>query len=121
MPMVLICDEITSALDVSVQAAIVALLAQLQAEMGLAVLFVTHNLPLVRSIARHVVVMREGRIAESGETSALLRTPSSQYTRQLLTDTPSLGPARAESGQATISRGTSAGSRACGPFVPSVA
>jgi peptide/nickel transport system ATP-binding protein len=102
MPTVLICDEITSALDVSVQAAIVALLARLQAELGLAVLFVTHNLPLVRSIAQHVVVMREGRIVESGETSALLRAPSSRYTRQLLTDTPSLGPARAESGQATV-------------------
>ncbi len=65
-PSVLICDEVTSALDVSVQAAIVELLAELQRDLGLAMLFVTHNLPLVRSIAGRVAVMSMGRIVELG-------------------------------------------------------
>ena len=65
-PAVLICDEVTSALDVSVQAAIVELLGALQRDLGLAMLFVTHNLPLVRSIAQRVAVMSEGRIVELG-------------------------------------------------------
>ena len=65
-PTVLLCDEVTSALDVSVQAAIVTLLGEIQRDLGLSVLFVTHNLPLVRSIAQRVAVMREGRIVERG-------------------------------------------------------
>jgi peptide/nickel transport system ATP-binding protein len=89
-PEVLICDEITSALDVSVQASIVRLLEQLQAEHGLALLFVTHNLALVRSVADRVVVMNRGRIVESGETDDVLDNPRDQYTRALLSDTPSL-------------------------------
>jgi peptide/nickel transport system ATP-binding protein len=92
-PAVLICDEVTSALDVSVQAAIVELLARLRAELGLAILFVTHNLPLVRSIAQHVAVMHHGQIIESGPTETVLQAPSGQYTRRLLTDSPALGAA----------------------------
>jgi peptide/nickel transport system ATP-binding protein len=92
-PDVLICDEVTSALDVSVQAAIVELLARLRDELGLGILFVTHNLPLVRSIAQRVAVLHEGRIIEAGETGLLLRAPASGYTRRLITDTPSLIPA----------------------------
>src|SRR2546427_5059462 len=65
-PTLLVCDEITSALDVSVQAAIVELLASLQHEMGLGLLFVTHNLALIRTIAEEVAVMSEGRIVEFG-------------------------------------------------------
>jgi peptide/nickel transport system ATP-binding protein len=92
-PAVLICDEVTSALDVSVQAAIVELLARLRAGLGLAILFVTHNLPLVRSIAQHVAVMHHGQIIESGPTETVLQAPSGQYTRRLLTDSPALGAA----------------------------
>ena len=89
-PSVLVCDEVTSALDVSVQAAIVELLASLQRDLGLAMLFVTHNLPLVRSIAQRVAVMSEGRIVELGGVDQVLEAPAEPYTRRLLSDTPSL-------------------------------
>ena len=72
----LICDEITSALDTSVQAAIVRLLEELQESEKLAILFVTHNLALVRTIADRVAVMHLGRIVEHGGTDAVLDTPS---------------------------------------------
>jgi peptide/nickel transport system ATP-binding protein len=89
-PAVLVCDEVTSALDVSVQAAIVELLAELQRELGLAMLFVTHNLPLVRSIAQRVAVMSAGRIVELGAVEHVLHAPTDDYTKALLADTPSL-------------------------------
>jgi peptide/nickel transport system ATP-binding protein len=89
-PDVLICDEVTSALDVSVQAAIVELLGALQRDLGLAMLFVTHNLPLVRSIAQRVAVMSAGRIVELGPVDQVLMDPSDDYTQRLLSDTPSL-------------------------------
>ena len=74
-PQLLICDEVTSALDVSVQAAIVDLLANLQRELGLGLLFVTHNLALIRTIAQEVVVMSEGRIVERGLVEDVLDRP----------------------------------------------
>jgi peptide/nickel transport system ATP-binding protein len=89
-PSVLVCDEVTSALDVSVQAAIVELLGALQRDLGLAMLFVTHNLPLVRSIAQRVAVMSQGRIIELGDVDQVLGSPKDEYTRRLLSDTPSL-------------------------------
>jgi peptide/nickel transport system ATP-binding protein len=91
-PELLVCDEITSALDVSVQAAIVELLLRLQAERGLALLFITHNLPLVRSIADDVTVISAGEICERGPVEQVLTAPSHSYTRQLLADVPSIGP-----------------------------
>jgi oligopeptide/dipeptide ABC transporter ATP-binding protein len=94
-PDVLVCDEVTSALDVSVQAAIVELLGQLQRDLGLAMLFVTHNLPLVRSIAQRVAVMSHGRIVELGTVDHVLHAPTDDYTRRLLADTPSLETAPA--------------------------
>jgi peptide/nickel transport system ATP-binding protein len=94
-PAVLVCDEVTSALDVSVQAAIVELLAELQRDLGLAMLFVTHNLPLVRSIAHRVAVMSSGRIVELGGVERVLHDPADEYTRRLLADTPSLETATA--------------------------
>jgi peptide/nickel transport system ATP-binding protein len=87
-PSLLICDEITSALDVSVQAAIIDLLHELQRDMGLAMLFVTHNLPLVRTIAQRVAVMTEGRIVEVGPSQRVMDAPEAEYTRQLLADSP---------------------------------
>ncbi len=89
-PDVLICDEVTSALDVLVQAATIELLADLQEELGLAMLFVTHNLPLVRSISQRVAVMSQGRIVELGSAVETLSNPQQDYTRQLLADTPSI-------------------------------
>ena len=82
------CDEITSALDVSVQAAIVELLLRLQAERGLALLFITHNLPLVRSIADYVTVISAGRSASTAR-SRRCDALKEAYTRQLIADVPS--------------------------------
>ncbi len=96
-PAVMVCDEITSALDVSVQAAIIDLLRELRTEMGLSLLFITHNLALIRTIADRVAVMTEGRIVELGPTAQVLERPSAPYTQQLLANTPSIvdvdGPA----------------------------
>jgi peptide/nickel transport system ATP-binding protein len=89
-PSVLICDEVTSALDVSVQAAIIDLLGQLRREMGLSMLFITHDLALIRTIADRVAVMNEGRIVEEGSVDAILTAPTADYTRQLLANTPSI-------------------------------
>ena len=83
-PEILICDEATSALDVSVQAKIIALLLHLQREHGMSLLFISHDLPLVSSIADRVLIMQNGRIVEQGETSRVLREPSENYTRNLL-------------------------------------
>ncbi len=94
-PALLVCDEITSALDVSVQAAIVDLIAELQREMKLGLLFVTHNLALIRTIAQEVAVMSDGRIVEHGPVDRVLEHPQAAYTKRLLADTPSLETALA--------------------------
>jgi len=83
-PEILICDEATSALDVSVQAKIISLLLHLQQEHSMSLLFISHDLPLVSSIADRVLIMQNGRIVEQGETSRVLREPSEDYTRNLL-------------------------------------
>jgi peptide/nickel transport system ATP-binding protein len=100
-PDVLVCDEITSALDVSVQAAIVELLRRLQRERRLAMIFVTHNLALVRSIAQTAVVFQEGRIVDAGEMDQVLDQPSDPYTIRLIDDVPKLpaGPPEATNHQ----------------------
>ncbi len=72
------------------QAAIIELLANLQREMGLSMLFVTHNLALVRSISQEVAVMNEGRIVEFGGVDAVLEDPQADYTKKLLSDTPTI-------------------------------
>jgi peptide/nickel transport system ATP-binding protein len=84
-PKLLICDEPTSALDVSVQAQILNLLADLQREHGLAILFITHNLSAVGYLAHRVAVMKEGKIVEEGDTGQILTRPLQDYTRSLLT------------------------------------
>jgi peptide/nickel transport system ATP-binding protein len=89
-PSLLICDELTSALDVSVQAAIVELLRRLQRERNLSMIFITHNLALVRSIAQECAVLADGRIVEAGRVDEVLEHPSEAYTARLLSDVPRL-------------------------------
>ncbi len=87
-PDLLIADEPTTALDVTIQAQILALLQELQAETGMAMLFITHDLGIVRKIAHETCVMQKGRIVERGETAALFAAPTHPYTQQLLAAEP---------------------------------
>ena len=91
-PELLICDEVTSSLDVSVQAIIVELLRRIQAERHLTMIFITHNLALVRSIGQSAVVLRQGVVAESGPVEQILEHPADPYTRRLMEDVPKLTP-----------------------------
>jgi peptide/nickel transport system ATP-binding protein len=90
-PDVMVCDEITSALDVSVQGSIVELLEGLRKERGISMLFVTHNLALVRSIAARVEILQDGRVVEEGSVVTVMDTPREEYTRKLLSDSPRIG------------------------------
>ncbi|CUH61411.1 ABC transporter ATP-binding protein [Thalassobacter stenotrophicus] len=89
-PRFLICDEPTSALDVSIQAQILNILKDLQEHLGLTMLFISHDLPVVRQMCDRVGVMRQGKLVEVQETSALFEAPKSDYTRELLDLMPRL-------------------------------
>jgi peptide/nickel transport system ATP-binding protein len=97
-PDLLVCDEITSALDVSVQAAALDLLHELQAELGLALLFITHDLGVVAAVADDVLVLEHGTQVESGETVSVLHSPAAAYTRRLIGAAPTLPLVTPESG-----------------------
>jgi len=84
-PELLVCDEITSALDVTLQAEILQRLAHLVVERGLSLLFITHNMAVVEYLADRVVVLYRGKVVESGETATVLNRPEHPYTQQLLT------------------------------------
>ncbi|HPP83073.1 MAG TPA: dipeptide ABC transporter ATP-binding protein [Rubrivivax sp.] len=87
-PRLLLCDEPTTALDVTIQAQILALLDELQAEMGMALLFITHDLNLVRRFTHRVGVMEKGRLVESGATDEVFARPQHAYTQRLLASRP---------------------------------
>lgn len=89
-PSVVLADEITSALDVSVQGAILNLLRDLQRELGFSVLFISHNLAVVRVVSDRVAVMKRGRLVEVGPTLDVLERPAEDYTRALIDAVPSL-------------------------------
>ncbi len=91
-PKLLIADEPTTALDVTTQKQILSLIRDLQKDHGTAVLFITHDMGVVAEIADRVVVMRQGRIVETGALDTILRTPTMEYTRNLLSSVPSLVP-----------------------------
>ncbi len=87
-PKLLICDEPTTALDVTIQAQILALLDELQAEMGMALLFITHDLNLVRRYTHRVGVMERGKLVEMGDTAEVFARPQHAYTKRLLASRP---------------------------------
>jgi oligopeptide/dipeptide ABC transporter ATP-binding protein len=91
-PELLIADEIVSALDVSVQAQILNLLLDLQQRLGLAILFVSHDLRVVRHLAHRVAIMYLGRVVEMGQADAVFDAPRHPYTRALLRAAPSMEP-----------------------------
>jgi peptide/nickel transport system ATP-binding protein len=93
-PEVVIADEITSALDVSIQGTVLNLVRRLQRELGTSMLFISHNLAVVRYVASEIAVMYLGRIVEHGPTAAVLADPQHPYTRDLLAAVPESGAAQ---------------------------
>lgn len=87
-PSVLVADEAVSALDVSVQAQILKLLREIQADLGLGILFITHDLRVAAQLCDHVIVMHQGRVVEQGPTAELFRKPAHEYTKSLLAAAP---------------------------------
>jgi peptide/nickel transport system ATP-binding protein len=92
-PEFIVCDEPTSALDVSVQAQVLNLLKQLQNDLGLTYLFITHDLAVVRVMAHRIGVLKSGRLIEEESTESLIESPQSEYTKMLIRSAPRIGRA----------------------------
>jgi peptide/nickel transport system ATP-binding protein len=92
-PSVIVCDEVTSALDVSVQAAVLESFAGLRRDLGLALLVITHDLGVVAKIADEILVLEKGKVVEQGHTLDILRNPQQPYTQQLIAAAPSVSHA----------------------------
>lgn len=93
-PKFIVCDEPTSALDVSIQAQIINLLMDLQGELGLSYLFISHDMAVIQHVCRRIAVMQAGKIVEMSEREVVLRSPAHEYTRTLLSAVPVADPAR---------------------------
>ncbi len=104
-PQLLIADEPTTALDVTVQAQILELLAKLKSDRGMSMLFITHDLGIVRKIADRVCVMTKGRIVETGRTADVFRNPQHEYTRHLLAAEPKGAPPATDTAAPEVMRG----------------
>ena len=90
-PRLLICDEAVSALDLSVRSQVLELIKDLKAELGLSVIFITHDIGVVNYIAERVIVMNGGKIVESGDCREVLHNPREDYTKRLIEAVPSIG------------------------------
>jgi len=93
-PRILIADEPTTALDVTVQAQIVDLLKKINREKGTAIIFISHDLSLVRQICKRVIVMKKGNIVESGKVEEIFNSPKNKYTRELIAAIPKVDLSR---------------------------
>ena len=93
-PSIIVCDEPVSALDVSIQARILDLLATLQAETGVALVFISHDLGVIHHVSDDILVMRGGEVVEYGTADAVFETPQHPYTRQLLAAVPRIDSGR---------------------------
>jgi peptide/nickel transport system ATP-binding protein len=103
-PKLIVCDEAVSALDVSVQSQILSLLRKIQKDMGISLLFISHDLAVVRQIADKVFVMQNGLIVESGDVDDVLSRPQNEFTKKLLSSVPSSASNLAEKNSISTSQ-----------------